>query len=459
MRPPERSACLAQDWGRGAAKPPPAKPAAEEGKQVIAELVFVGTELLLGEILNTNAQYLSRQLAQLGVDVYHQVVVGDNAARLRAVLSQALSRSDLVIASGGLGPTDDDITREVAAEVTGRPLELDPQLLAQLEIWFARRGRRMAENNRRQCMVPRGARVLPNDRGTAPGLMIPADGDKVVILLPGPPGELRPMFEAHVAPYLAARSGGRPLRLVTRTLRFVGIGESALADGLRDLMATQTDPTIAPYAKVAEVHLRLATRAADEAEGYARIAPLEAEIRSRFGRFLYGSDEETLPQAVGRLLAERGMTLSTAESCTGGLVAKWITDVPGSSRYFGTGFVTYANEAKVSLLGVPEELLSAHGAVSEPVARAMAEGALQRSGADVAVAVSGIAGPDGGTPEKPVGTVCFALAGRGRQGDGPLPAGTWAETLWLHGDRDGVRERAAVHALAMVRRYLLGYLD
>lgn len=429
---------------------------------MIAELVFVGTELLLGEILNSNAQYLGRQMAMLGVDVYHQVVVGDNAARLRAVFEQALGRADLVIACGGLGPTDDDITREVAAEVAGRPLELDEGLVAELEAWFAGRGRKMTANNRRQCMVPRGATVLPNDRGTAPGLIIPADGGKTLILLPGPPGEMRPMFASHVVPYLTARNGGRPLRLVTRTLRFVGIGESALADGLKDLLENQTDPTIAPYAKTGEVHLRLATRAADEAEGRARIAPVEAEIRARFGRFLYGVDEESLAEAVGRLLAERGLTLSTAESCTGGLVARYITDVPGSSRYFGMGFVTYANEAKVRFLGVPEELLAAHGAVSEPVARAMAEGALQRSGADVAVAITGIAGPDGGTPVKPVGTVWFALAARGFQGDGsgevPLPAGVWAETARLHGDRDGVRERAATHALALVRRYLLGYL-
>jgi len=429
---------------------------------VNAELVFVGTELLLGEILNTNAQYLSQQLALLGVDVYHQVVVGDNAPRLRAVLQQALARADLVIACGGLGPTEDDITREVAAEIAGRPLELDQSLVNGLEAWFAARGRKMTENNRRQCMVPRGATVLPNDRGTAPGLIIPAEGGKAFILLPGPPGEMRPMFERHVVPYLTARNGGLPRRLVTRTLRFVGIGESSLADGLKDLLQAQTDPTIAPYAKTAEVHLRLATRAADEAEGYARIAPVEAEIRARFGRYLYGVDDETLPQVVGRLLAERAMTLSTAESCTGGLVARYITDVPGSSRYFGMGFVTYANEAKMRFLGVPEELLATHGAVSEPVARAMAEGALQQAGADVAVAISGIAGPDGGTPAKPVGTVCFALAGRGYGGDpsgtGALPAGVWAETHWFHGDREGVRERAAVHALALVRRYLLGYL-
>ncbi|MBP2016888.1 nicotinamide-nucleotide amidase [Symbiobacterium terraclitae] len=427
-----------------------------------AELVFVGTELLLGEILNTNAQYLSQQLSLLGVDVYHQQVVGDNAARLRAVLTQALGRADLVIACGGLGPTDDDITREVAAEVAGRALKLDEGLLRGLEAWFATRGRKMTENNRRQCMVPEGAKVLPNDRGTAPGLIIPAPGGKEIVLLPGPPGELQPMFARHVVPYLTARNGGRPMRLVTRTLRFVGIGESALADGLKDLLAGQTDPTIAPYAKTAEVHLRLATRAADQAEGLARIAPVEAEIRARFGRFLYGTDDEDLAAAVGRLLADRGLTLATAESCTGGLVAKRITDVAGSSAYFRMGFVTYASEAKERFLGVPADLIAAHGVVSEPVALAMAQGALERAGADVAVAITGVAGPGGGTPETPVGTVCFGLAARGGaedgRGAGALPGGAWTERLWLHGDREGVRERAAVHALAMVRRYLTGQL-
>ncbi|WP_374712306.1 competence/damage-inducible protein A [Symbiobacterium terraclitae] len=427
-----------------------------------AELVFVGTELLLGEILNTNAQYLSQQLSLLGVDVYHQQVVGDNAARLRAVLTQALGRADLVIACGGLGPTDDDITREVAAEVAGRALKLDEGLLRGLEAWFATRGRKMTENNRRQCMVPEGAKVLPNDRGTAPGLIIPAPGGKEIVLLPGPPGELQPMFARHVVPYLTARNGGRPMRLVTRTLRFVGIGESALADGLKDLLAGQTDPTIAPYAKTAEVHLRLATRAADQAEGLARIAPVEAEIRARFGRFLYGTDDEDLAAAVGRLLADRGLTLATAESCTGGLVAKRITDVAGSSAYFRMGFVTYASEAKERFLGVPADLIAAHGVVSKPVARAMAQGALERAGADVAVAITGVAGPGGGTPETPVGTVCFGLAARGGaedgRGAGALPGGAWTERLWLHGDREGVRERAAVHALAMVRRYLTGQL-
>jgi len=426
----------------------------KEGARLIAELVFVGTELLLGEILNTNGQYLSERLALLGIDLFYQTTVGDNPDRIRQTFRQALSRADVVITSGGLGPTMDDITREMAAEVTGRNLQLDPGLLTELEAWFARRGRTMPPNNVRQCMVPEGATVLKNDRGTAPGLIIPADAGKAIVLLPGPPIELKPMFEMQVIPFLTRRLGGVPLALVSRTLRFVDVGESALEEALKDLMEAQTDPTIAPYAKTAEVHLRLATKAPTPEAGLAKIQPVEQEIRRRLGAHLYGVNSTSLEEAVGELLKERNLTLTLAESCTGGLVAKRITDVPGSSAYFGMGFATYANEAKIQFLGVPAGLIATHGAVSEEVARAMAQGALERAGADMAVAISGIAGPDGGTPEKPVGTVCFALAGLGERAG--LPAGVWSRTLQLWGSRADVRERSAVHALAMVRRYLLG---
>lgn len=420
---------------------------------MIAELVFVGTELLLGEIMNSNAQFLSQRLALLGIDVYHQQVVGDNPQRLRGVLREALSRSDVVITSGGLGPTMDDITREIAAEVAGRPLEVDQKVLEGLKAWFARRGRTMTENNVRQAMVPRGAQVLPNDRGTAPGLIIPAPGARVIILLPGPPNELRPMFEQQVIPYLTQRMGGTPLSLVSRTLRFIDIGESALEDALKDLIGTQRDPSIATYAKLGEVHLRLATKAPDHEAGMARIAQVEGEIRRRLGKHIYGTDETRLEEAVGQLLRERKMYVTLAESCTGGLVAKRLTDIPGSSDYVGAGFVTYSNEAKQKFLGVPEALLAEHGAVSEPVVRAMASGALERSGADVALAISGIAGPDGGTPEKPVGTVWFGLAGKGSSG---LPAGVWAFVQYMQGSREDIRERSSTVALAALRRYLLG---
>jgi len=420
---------------------------------VRAELVFVGTELLLGETLNSNAQFLSERLALLGIDVYHQVTVGDNPERMAAVFRQALSRSDVVITSGGLGPTMDDITRDIAAEVAGLPLQIDPETKAGLEQRYAARHQVMPPNNMRQAMVPQGATVMKNDRGTAPGLIIPCQGNKSIILLPGPPIELRPMFEAQVIPFLTGRMDGVPLTLVSRVLRFIDIGESALEEALKDLISEQTDPSIAPYAKLMECHLRVATKALNTATGMARIAPVEAEIRRRVGQYLYGVDGVTLESAVGDLLKERSLKLTLAESCTGGLVAKRITDVSGCSAYFHYGFVTYSNQAKQELLGVPHELLVQQGAVSHPVVEAMAAGALERAKADVAVAISGIAGPDGGTADKPVGTVCFALAARPTAG---LPGGLWSKTQKLWGSRSDVRERSAVVALSMIRRYLLG---
>ncbi|BDG60529.1 competence/damage-inducible protein A [Caldinitratiruptor microaerophilus] len=417
-----------------------------------AELVFVGTELLLGEILNTNAQYLSRRLAELGVDVYYQVTVGDNPERLEGALRQAIGRADVVLTSGGLGPTDDDLTREVAAALSGRPLREDPAVLAEIAAWFERAGRPMTANNRRQAMVPEGATVLPNPVGTAPGLIVPVGEPRqpggeppALVLMPGPPPELTRMFEDHVVPYLTRRMGGTPLRLFTRTLRFCGIGESALADAVQDILAAQTDPTIAPYAKPGEVHLRLATKAADAAIAEARFAPVVEAIRQRVGQHLFGTDETTLEQAVGDLLRQRGWTLALAESCTGGLVAKRITDVPGSSAYFLAGYVTYSNAAKMDVLGVPAETLAQHGAVSEATVRAMAEGARRRSGATVAVSVSGIAGPGGGTPEKPVGTVWIGLA---------YPGGVRARQFLFRGSRDHIRQVTAQYALAYLWAHL-----
>lgn len=411
-----------------------------------AELVFVGTELLLGQILNTNAQYISRRLADLGVDNYYQTVVGDNWERLAQVLRQALDRSDLVITSGGLGPTLDDITKEVAAEVLGLPLELHQPSLEHLEAFFRRRGREMTENNRKQAMMPRGARVLPNPPGTAPGMIAERDG-KAIAVLPGPPNEMQPMFESGVVPYILEKTGARPLTLVTRTLRFSGIGESALESKLRYLMEQQIDPTVAPYAKLGEVHLRLATKAATREEGLRRLEPLEAEIRARAGRYLYGYDDEPLEGAVGRLLREKGQTVAVAESCSGGILAKRLTDLPGSSDYFLLGAVTYANEAKQAVLGVPPEMLKEHGAVSEPVARAMAEGVRRLAQADWSLSITGIAGPSGGTESKPIGTVWFGLSG-------PDGTETWTEQLW--GSRDDIRRRSAQTSLTHLWQRLSG---
>ena len=411
---------------------------------MIAELVFVGTELLLGEILNTNAQYLSGRLAELGIDCYHQATVGDNAARLAGVVRQALERSDLVVLSGGLGPTMDDLTKETVAEVLGRPLVLHEPSWHRIEGFFARLGRQPSDNNRKQAMLPQGARALENDVGTAPGVLVEAAAHTVV-LLPGPPGEMKPMFESRVLPYLRERLGDRTVTLVKRTLKFCGIGESAVENRLQDLVGSQSDPNIAPYAKPGEVHLRLSTKARTREEGLARIAPVEEAIRKRLGRYVFGVDEETLESVVGEALRRAGLTLAVAESCTGGLLSRRITDVPGSSRYFLLGAVTYSNEAKQRLLGVSAATLAARGAVSRETAQEMAAGARAAVGADIGLSVTGIAGPGGGTPDKPVGTVHIALVG---------PRGERHGAHQFSGGRADVRQRSAQTALTELFQYL-----
>lgn len=417
-----------------------------------AELVFVGTELLLGEILNSNAQYLSQRLAELGIDCYYQVTVGDNAERLAGVLRQALGRADVVITTGGLGPTMDDLTKETVAEVLGLPMQLHEPSLRHIEEVFARLGRPMAENNRKQAMNPAGGLVLENRHGTAPGVAIPipAGADpprQAVIVLPGPPREMQPMFEQGAVPFLLRMLGEKATTLVARTLRFVGIGESDLETRIRDLIEAQSDPFIAPYAKLGEVHLRLSTKARTREEGLARIAPVEAAIRQRVGGFCYGVDDRPLEAVVGDRLAERGWTVAVAESCTGGLLAKRLTDVPGSSAYFLAGLVTYSNEAKRALLGVPEETLRAFGAVSDETALAMARGVRERTGCTVGVAITGIAGPGGATAEKPVGTVHIAVEG---------PKGSWVRRYQFPvRDRDNVRQRSAQEALNRLWRYAM----
>ncbi|MEX2356509.1 MAG: competence/damage-inducible protein A [Thermaerobacterales bacterium] len=428
-----------------------------------ADLIFVGTELLLGEILNTNAQYLSRRLAQLGVDVYVQTVVGDNLDRLSDVLADAVNRSDVVITTGGLGPTMDDLTRDAVARVIGRGLVEDPVLIAELEKHFERRGVPMTENNRRQACLPEGASPVPNRNGTAPGISLRHAGC-LILCLPGPPRELMPMFEDEVAPRLLGNGKARLQTLYSRVLKVVGMGESAVEHLLSDLVAGQSDPTIAPYAKSQELHLRLATKASDEQEAEARFAPLETEIRRRLGRHLYGRDDETLEEITGRELVRRGLVLALAESCTGGLIGHRITNVAGSSDYFLMSLVAYDNRVKEQLLGVPAAVLAAHGAVSAETAAAMAEGALARlrscSGMSnqaaghhidrptghVTLAVTGIAGPGGGTADKPVGTVFCAAAGLGYTVTLPLA---------LRGSRSEIKHRSATMALNLLREYLL----
>jgi nicotinamide-nucleotide amidase len=422
-------------------------------ESVNAEIVAVGTELLLGQITDTNATYICQKLAEIGVDVYFRSTVGDNWERMAAVLRAAMARADVVIVTGGLGPTNDDITREVIADLTGRPLELDPEAERRLREFFASRHPGMPPSNLKQAMVPKGARILQNSCGTAPGLIVevPARGragttdGRAIIALPGPPHEMKAMLQESVIPYLRRRAGERVQITKSRVLKLVGIGESAAAEQIRDLLDSQTDPTIAPLASPGEVRLRITTKAASNAEADRKIAGIEAQVRERLGAYVFGADEETLEGVVGDLLRRRGKSLAVAESCTGGLIGSRITDVPGSSDYFLGSLVTYSNDAKANLLGVSRALLQEKGAVSEEVARAMAEGVRKRLSADMGLGVTGIAGPTGGTPEKPVGLVYIALA------DGQE---TQCERHNMFGDRVLVKYRTSQVGLDMVRRRL-----
>ena len=330
-----------------------------------ADVISVGTELLLGQTTDTNATYISQRLADIGVDVYFRTTVGDNQSRLCGALRQALGRSNAVVITGGLGPTADDLTRESVAEAVGRPLVRDERAARRLEEWFQRRNYPLAQINYKQAAVPEGGRLIDNSCGTAPGLLVEHEG-AVIFAVPGPPVEMRARIDGDVIPYLRAAAGGE--QLFSRRLRMCDIGESTVQERLADLFEIQTDPTIAPYASPGEVVVRVSTKAADPRAAEAKLSPLEAEIRRRLGAHVYGVDDESMAAAAGRALRERGLTLAVAESCTGGLITSRITDVPGASDYLLAGIVAYANQVKQDALSVLQELLEAHGAVSEPVA-------------------------------------------------------------------------------------------
>ncbi|HEY8342462.1 MAG TPA: competence/damage-inducible protein A [Calditerricola sp.] len=401
-----------------------------------AEIVAVGTELLLGQICNTNAQFLSRKLAEWGIDVFLHTAVGDNATRLRTCLEIASRRADIVLLTGGLGPTSDDLTKETVADFLGLPLEVHGPSLAKIEAYFQRRGLPMTANNRKQAFVIRGATVLPNDVGLAPGMAV-CSGGKLYILLPGPPRELVPMVERHLRPLLDAFVPGRAV-VQSVVLRFFGIGEAALAEQVADLMDAQTNPTVAPLVDDGEVTLRLTAKAPSREEADALIRPVKAAILARVGEYFYGTDDDRLPAVAVRRLAERGWRLAVAESCTGGFLAELVTGVPGASRVFAGGIVAYTPDTKRRLLGVSADTLAAHGTISPACAREMAVGVQRALDAQVGLAVTGVAGPDP-TEGKPVGEVHLGLA---------LPDGTVrTEALQLAGDRDTIRMRAAKHAL------------
>jgi nicotinamide-nucleotide amidase len=414
---------------------------------VVAELLFVGTELLLGQILNTNAQFLSQRLAAAGIDVYRQTVVGDNPRRLAAAIREALDRADVLITSGGLGPTSDDLTKETVAAAMGLDLIEDAALLATVRRFFSERGRAMTANNAKQALVPRGGWAVPNPRGTAPGILLESQG-KVVAMLPGPPHELVPMFDESILPRLASRMPGATATIVSRVLRLCGIGESEAETRLLDMIEGQGSVTIAPLASLGEVKLRLTTKAPTREAGLALIAPVESAIRARLGRCVYGVDDQTLAEATGSLLLSTGLTLAVAESCTGGLLGAQLTEVAGISAAFVGGIVAYANGLKTGLLGVSPDLLARCGAVSQEVAAAMAAGVRKATGADIGVAITGIAGPGGGTPDKPVGLVYVSLDATGLSE--PV-----VEAHRFLGTRDMVRLRAARQAMVMLRHHLL----
>lgn len=409
------------------------------------ELICVGTELLLGNIVNTNAAYLSEKCASLGLSCYFQTVVGDNEERLTLVLKTAMERSDIVILSGGLGPTEDDLTKETAAKVCGRELVMHETSKAAIERYFAEKGIEPTENNWKQAMLPEGCIVMENHNGTAPGAIIETDSTKV-ILLPGPPVELVPMFEESAVPYL---TGLTSQVICSQTVKICGVGESKAETMIKDLIDSQNNPTLATYAKTGEVHIRVTAGAEDEKTAKKLIKPVVKELKNRFGNAIYSTEEETtLEKAVVELLKANKLTVTCAESCTGGMLSARLIDVPGVSEVYKAGMITYSNKAKRRFLGVKKSTLQKYGAVSEQVASEMAKGAVLFTKADVSVAITGIAGPDGGTEEKPVGLVYIACNVKGN---------VTVKKCFFTGNRSKVRQSAVSSALTLLRSCVLEY--
>lgn len=374
-------------------------------KHKSAEILAIGTELLMGNTVNTNAAYIARGLAQNGVNVYHQEVVGDNPQRLKESLDQAFSRSDIVITTGGLGPTYDDLSKETIAAWFGRELVMDEESLQHIEEHFRKLNREMTDNNRKQAMMPEGCTIFPNPNGTAPGCAIEKDG-KVAFMLPGPPREMKPMFDHYVIPYLMKDSD---TVLESRMIYLFGIGESMLEHKLHDVMVASSNPTLAPYAKTGEVQLRVTARVARGEDPEAILQPMIDKVKEIAGEYIYGIDIGDLQTAAVTRLQEKGLHAATAESCTGGYVSKRLTEVSGASAVFDCAVCSYSNEIKEKVLGVSHETLERYGAVSEQTAKEMAAGIRRLSGAEIGVSTTGIAGPGGGSEEKPVGLVYVAV--------------------------------------------------
>lgn len=411
---------------------------------MIVELISVGTEILLGNIVNTNAAFLAKECARLGLSCYHQTVVGDNENRLCQAIKTALERADILILSGGLGPTQDDLTKEMAARVLGKKLVLDEHSREKIEDFFRLRGREITENNWKQAYAPEGAIILDNENGTAPGLILTTEQKKHILLLPGPPEELEPMFLKQMITYLQKL---QQEVIYSSTVKLCGIGESKAETQILDLLEKQGNPTIAPYAKTGEVHFRITAKAESEQKAKALVEPVVQKLKERFGTLVYTAREEvTLEQAVADLLQEKGWKIATAESCTGGMVAARLTRVAGVSGVFETGMVTYANSTKKELLGVKEKTLTTYGAVSSQTAEEMVLGLAQRTGAEVSLSITGIAGPSGGTKEKPVGLVFMGCRVKDR---------TVIKEFHFSGNREKIRESSVAAALSLVRSCIL----
>ena len=412
-----------------------------------AEILCVGTELLIGDIVNTNAAYLSKRLAALGIGVYRQAVVGDNPVRLKEDVSAALSRADLVVMSGGLGPTYDDLTKETVASLFGRKMYCHQPSLARIEEYFAATGRVMTENNKKQADMPEGAVVFPNDYGTAPALALENEQGQVVVMLPGPPRELEPLFREQVEPFLKARTEAV---MVSRNIHIIGMGESTVESVLPREVLDSANPTVAPYCAPGEVRLRVTARAENDGQAQALCDGMVATLKTTpVWPFVYGVDVPSPEVALMERLAAAGLTVATAESCTGGLLAKRLTDVSGASTVVAGGAVTYQTREKTKILGVSAALIEEFGVVSEPVALAMAKGAMAHFETDMAIATTGIAGPGGGTVETPVGTVYIAVATK---------EGAVCRRLALspRRDRNYIREVAATHAFCDALAVLCG---
>lgn len=416
---------------------------------MIAEIVSVGTELLLGQTIDTDAAYLAQALSSVGISVYNRATVGDNIERLKDALKLALARADIVITIGGLGPTMDDLTKETLSEVIGIPLVEDENHTKWLIDFFTARGYpKLPESNLKQAFVPAVGGGIPNPNGTALGAIFET-GKKIGICLPGPPNEFIPMVDQNVVPYLLDRTQGQRTVIKSRTLRIIDMGESLVEEQVKDLMDS-SNPTVAPYAKLSEVHLRVTASAPDDKSAEALIAPRVEELQKRLGKTIYGYDDDTLETVVVNLLRKKGKHVAAAESCSGGLISKRITDIPDSSQIFDLGIVAYSNEAKERYLNVGHDILEKFGAVSAETARAMAHGIRITAKSDIGVSVTGIAGPSGGSAEKPVGTVYVGIAWESDKG----PVAVAAHYMFL-GRRGDISYRSSQMALTMVYQLLV----